>query len=559
MGANPTGWRARVAVVLAALVPYLSALGDGFAFDDAGLILRSESVRAFDLPVLLGADYWAGFDDRHSGLYRPLTSLSFAVDYRLGGGTPVVFHATNLLLHAACALLALELFAGLVGRGAALAGALLFAVHPAHSEAVIAIAGRADLLSTLCLLAALERSLAARRREGRGWWWSAPLLATGMVCKEQAVVLPGLLLALDGFLGPGGRPRGRWREYGLQLLAIGAVLGLRCAVLGGWGQPEVDPLDNPLAAMTWPLRAVNALAVLGRYGALLAFPQPLSADYSFAAFPLAQELVAAQLVAALAVLAVAAATVRAFLRRPAPWSLGVLWAGLALAPVANLAVPIGTIMAERLLYLPSAGAALAAGAILAPGRRRVRTASGAVLLLLATLAWQRGGDWRDDETLFGSVLAAYPRSAKAHHGLGAALADRGQLDGAIAHYRRAIAIYPGYAVAHYNLGRVRLALGQYESARTGFAEAARLRPLDPHAVLNLGVALHSLGRLSEAAAAYRRSTQLAPRLAPAWQNLAEACHQLGEAEEASRAAGQLLSLQPDHPRRRIYEERMRGG
>jgi tetratricopeptide (TPR) repeat protein len=237
---------------------------------------------------------------------------------------------------------------------------------------------------------------------------------------------------------------------------------------------------------------------------------------------------------------------------------------VGLAPVANLLLPIGTIMAERLLYLPSAGfVLLLADSLLrlraARGRRTWMVAAVVLLLVHAGRAWTRSADWRDNETLFRAAVDAYPRSAKAHQGLGAALQERGDLIGALESYQRAIAIYPGYDVAHYNLGLVYYELQQYEQALASFQEATRLDPDDPQAWLNAGAACHALGRLEAAEAAYRQALALHPAYAPAWQNLADTYWEMGDSARAAAAHRELLRLQPDHPRRAEYEARERAG
>ena len=229
--------------------------------------------------------------------------------------------------------------------------------------------------------------------------------------------------------------------------------------------------------------------------------------------------------------------------------------------MANLLLPIGTLMAERLLYLPSVGVVL----ILAQLLLRMRATIGkkcwlaicAVLLLThAGRAWTRSADWQDNESLFRAAADAYPRSAKAHQGLGAALQERDDLIGALNSFQRALAIHPRYDVAHYNLGLVYYRLQQYDRALNSFQEAVRLDPDNPQALLNLGATYHVLGKIAAAAAAYRQTLAISPAYAPAWQNLADTYWEMGETEKASAAYRELLRLQPDHPRRAEFEARL---
>jgi len=556
------GGRDYLLVVLAALIPYLNTLTNGFVLDDVGQILLNKAVRSFDLYFLFTSDYWAGFEGRQSGLYRPLTSLSFALEHRLWGETPTFFHLTNLILHAGNCLLVCSLGRSLGGKSLGLLTGLLFAVHPVHTEAVAGIAGRADLLAALAILAALRCSLAARLGSADRYRTGSTLfLILGLLCKENAAVLPGLLLGADWFLWKRGRlPRWPWSEYALHLLTITSWLLLRQAVLGGLTVPQIDFLDNPLAHLPTHLRIVNALDIAVRYLFLLLFPHPLSADYSFDAVPLIRALFVPDLFSAAGLLIAVALALRSFWSCPALWSLGIFWLLIGLVPVANLLLPIGTIMAERLLYLPSVGFALASGAILIPLLCADRKAWKLLLLLLLLLyagrTAVRNRDWRDDESLFRAVVEAHPRSAKARQGLAAALSRRGDVFGAVAEYRRAIAIHPPYAAAHYNLGLTYWKFRQYDSALESFREAVRLKPQNPKALLNIGATYYQLRRLPEAEEAYRRAIEINPGYLPAWQNLADLYYEQGDFIRAARAYRELLRLQPDHPERPDFEARI---
>jgi protein O-mannosyl-transferase len=549
-----------LAVGIAALLPYLSTLGNGFALDDFGLIRLNEAVKTFDLRFLLTSDYWSGFEGWRSGLYRPLTTLSFALEYWLWGDRPAWFHLTNLLLHAGNALAVYSLCRRLAGGPTGLLAGLLFAVHPAYSEAVAGIAGRADLLAALWVLIGLHGGLKARLE--RGWWQlCSPLaLGVGLFCKEGAAVLPGLLLGIDWLWRREGRLRGwLWKEYGLQALAVAGYLAARRAALGGLGLPAVDFLDNPLAGMAAPLRLVNAAGVVLRYLSLLVFPGRLCADYSYDAIPLAGAVLSPALVGAIGLLAGLGWLAWRFRRRPSRWSLGAVWVLVGLAPVANVFLPIGTIMAERLLYLPAVGFALLAAEVL----RRIRreqlrvAASAALVLLLAGRAAARSRDWQDNEHLFRTAAAVCPRSAKVQEGLGAALRDRGDLAGALAAFQRAIEIYPQYQAAHYDLGLVHWQLRQYDRALPRFQEAVRLKPRDFKAWLNLGATYRVLERTAQAELAYRQALELRADYAPAWQNLADLYWETGQREKAVSAGRELLRLQPDPPRREEWEARIR--
>ncbi len=524
---NSPHYLTATAVFAVALLSYLTILGNGFALDDFGLIAHSRAVQSGDWRFLLTNDYWAAFDGRSSGLYRPLTSLLFSLEYVLGAGDPFVFHLFSLVLHALISLLVWQLSTKLAGTGAGFIAAALFALHPAHGEAVAAIAGQADLLSTGSAVLALLCAWQARFGDRRWSVGTALALGLGLLAKEQAIVLPGLLLALDWYLYKNDKIQCiPWREYALCAIAILLYLALRYGVLGGWQIGYIDPLDNPLASLPLLQRLANAGLIAWRYLGLLILPYKLSADYSYNAVPIT-DLLPFALPCFFLLCSAVLLLLNTYRQRPGLRSLAALWMLLAFAPVANMAFPIGTIFAERLLYLPSLGFALVFGVTLNQvwnaRQRRLNLLIFALLALgLMSRTWVRNGDWRDSETLFRAAIQTYPQSAKAHAGLGQVLVDRGDSIGALNALQRALSIYPNYDAAHYNMGVAYLSLQQYDNAQMAFAQAEKINPRHARAALNRGVALWELGRHTEAITAYERALLLKPDYAPALENLQRA-------------------------------------
>src|SRR5437870_3591667 len=249
-------------VVAACAIVYAGALRCGFAFDDHLMIEGNRVVQAGTLRDIFGGEYWGTIAPRaQSHGYRPITILTLRLNHALSGLAPWSYHALNVLLHALVSLtvLALARRLGFSGR-AALAASLLFAVHAIHTEAVTAIAGRAELLGALGVLAGL---LAHDR--GR-----APLaagaFALGLLSKENAVVFPALALAWD----VARRRRLLGSAYAAYAGVIVGFFALRLGVTG-YAMPTfaVLPLDNPLASASTGERLLSATAVLGRYAALL--------------------------------------------------------------------------------------------------------------------------------------------------------------------------------------------------------------------------------------------------------------------------------------------------
>ncbi len=434
-----------------ALLAYSNSFAGGLVFDNAPIVGRDPRIRevtADNLRLIFTQGYWYGRDA--ANLYRPLTTLSYLGNYAIlgGGSNPVSYHWVNFWLHAINILLVYLLLVELLGEAiAAFAAAAIWAVHPVLTESVTNIVGRADLLAACGVLAGLLCYTRATRRDARRkrLWLAGLSLAAlaGIFSKESAVVLIAAMALYDLTFGDG-----RWRDraagYAAAGLPILLYLGARARVFAGLAQEPIPFVDNPLTGAGFWLGRLTAVKVLGKYLLLLIWPRRLSNDYSYNEIPLSQWSDWRAL-AALAVCAGAVAIAVICRRRARAESYFLAFFFLALAPTANLAIQIGTIMAERFLYLPAISIAVVAE--LAWRRFAVklpRRAGGIALMLasaiLAARTWARNSDWADSETLWTSAAESAPGSYKPHANLGNLLADRGQLEPARVEAERALAI-----------------------------------------------------------------------------------------------------------------------
>ena len=466
-----------LAVALVAVLVHLPALRNGFALDDVQLVESNPAIASLArLPHLFVEPYW-NVASGHYGLFRPLTIASYALNRAITGPGPLGFHAVNLLMHAVVSVLAwFALRRAGTHYGTALLGAMLFAVLPVHSEAVANVAGRAELLSALCVLGAWLAHARERRTA------AAALYLGAILSKESAILAPVLFVA-DDLLRDRVPASGRARRYGGFAIAIAVMLALRAAALGGHQAAEdTIPLDNPAAyAGAWP-RVATAVWTQALYGALSVAPVRLVSDYSFDAIPIVRTIADLRLLAGIAFVgAVVAAGIWGW-RRSRPIAIAALLWGVFFLPSSNLLFPSGTVMAERLAYLPSLGVCLALGhAGAAIPRRRALVAAAAALLVAvyAVRTWVRVPAWRDNLTLATTDVALSPRSAKLQAGAGMFLVDVGRFAEAEQHLREAIAIYPDYAQMHYNLAVLLVRRGARDEAVAHLNRAIALAPGNP--------------------------------------------------------------------------------
>jgi Flp pilus assembly protein TadD len=515
-------------VALIAGLVYLNSLSNGFALDDLPLVRDNPEIRS---PARLTAHflqpYWPQGGEA-SGLYRPVTIVSLNVNRAITGPAPLGYHAGNLLLHALVSGLVWYVVRGAGTRyGTALAAALLFAVHPVHTEAVANIAGRAELLGALFVLTAwlLHRRARARDASGQRRRWSiaagaAYLLA--LLSKESTILAPALFLIDDRLSRPDGQHRASTRTvyaaYGVALLV---ALLLRVAALGGLrGAEDVYFLDNPAAfAGTWT-RIATALAVQAEYLRLFIWPLRLSSDYSFDAVPVVDSPLDPRLVVGIAL---AGGWLTLWLwgrKRATPLALAAAIWVLFFLPASNLVLPVGTLMAERLAYLPSLAGCLIVGHLAArlgePGNRRtarlatLAVAAAAVLIAFSLRTLERNPVWKDNATLALHDVRVMPRSAKLQAGAGIVLQARGDLASAETAYREALSIYPDYAQIRYNLGVLLRDAGDEPGAIEHLSRAAELSPGNPQPPLLLAPLLERAGDTEAALDAYAAGSLLNP-------------------------------------------------
>lgn len=364
--------------------------------------------------------WWPSLED---GLYRPLTTLSYLFNYSIlgAGDRPLTYHAINVLLHAANSLL---LFA--IGRRlfhhlwAASLAASLWAVHPLTTEAVTNLVGRADVLAAFGVLGALYGHLRWRAAPPGDRRWLIGMAIASMIAawsKEHGVTAIAVIVLHDRVRRD--RPL-RQLVPAWTAVAVPALLFViqRAVVLSGTLPSPVLFADNPIAASPFVTGWLTAVAVVGRYLWLMVWPASLSADYSFSQIELATGT-PLEWTAWIVVAAFAALTVWLLARRQLA---GVLLAAafVVFLPVSNLLFAAGTIMAERLFYLPLAFLILASvpmavmWAETARLQKRVVIAIALLVPVLMVRTIDRNQDWRSELTLWTSTVAAAPQSFKSH-------------------------------------------------------------------------------------------------------------------------------------------------
>jgi len=528
-------------------------------WDDDKYILENPMV----LSGLTGHGIAWAFTAFHEGTWQPLTWLSYMTDVTLFGPGPRGFHLVNLLLHFVATVLLFLLVRRWMAAGVnttpaarpqgsapgataptastppvpptwpAFVVAALFAVHPLNVEPVAWVASRKDLLAALFSFAALLAYARHRERPTAQTMSAvAGLFVLGLLSKPVVMTLPLVLLLLD-LAPPWGTPaRAALREkLPLFVLSIASLVVTYLAQrqVGAVSSLESVPLGQRVA-----IAAVSVWAYLR--DAIL--PLRLAAFYP--------RVEIAWGVAAAALAGLVAVTVLVFrLRRRWPFLFfGWLWFGIVLLPMSGL-VQIGShARADRFAYLPMVGVFVAVvGAVIAWCGSGARAAArsrgalvfgGAVLLAFTLLAHRQVRVWRDDFTLFRHALRVTRANYLAHTKLGAALAQSGRKEEALAHFTEVLRISPGYLDGIYNYATVLSALGRRADSIAEFERGLALKPGDPRLTTGLartwnnrGVDEATAGRLQEAIHCFEQAARIDPTDADARTNLARARAALG--------------------------------
>jgi hypothetical protein len=469
----------------------------------------------------------------YEDLYIPLAYTLFAAETQasrlLAGGKettppdPWLFHAVSLALHAANVLLVWSLLQRLVPGGIwpAMAGALLFAVHPLQVESVAWISEQRGLLSATCSLAALALHLAAGRSvRGSGRWWTqtvaaALLFGLALLAKPQAVAMPLVAWLLEVF--GTGRPA---RVVARDLLPWFLLAGLATLVVG-----SLQRADRTASVAAW-LRPIVAGDAVAFYVAKLVAPFGLCIDYGRTPQAvLAQTTACALAVVAWLVLAAIWLVPRLrSARLPAAVSVAALLPVLGFAPF--LFQNISTV-ADRYCYLAMLGPALAATWLTAwalerRSRRPVILATVAVLAVLAATSFVQARTWRNSITLARHAIGVNPASLLGNCNLGAAFLDDDDPRQAVGWLRRAVAASPRHVNANLNLGMALDKLGQLDEAASSYEVVLSLRPAHAEAHNYLGVLHARRGRVAKAAEHFRAAVATKPGYRDARLNLERA-------------------------------------
>lgn len=615
---------AAVIVFVVSVICFSVSYNGDFVFDDNEAILGNKDVLT-ETPVsnVFINDFWGKKLDSKTShkSYRPLTVLTYRFSHYLGGGlNPLFFHIPNIILHGAISVLLLCVFSILFGgyvvdtatekvkfmaAKSSLLCALLFAVHPVHTESVSGVVGRADLLCAVLLILSLllyVRACAVDLKHKNDKLiifcpatFSIPYLVASMgLCfmsvfaKEQGITVIGICSAYDiivvgcvdllKLIGLRSQPSRRskhendtnkeesilpWvsslikRQMLLLTTAI-TILLLRWRIMGST-TPTFQVFDNPHSFINNTLlRVLNYNYLYAINAWLLVNPWWSCFDWSMGCVPVIDTFSDTRIIAVLALWIIIGALVWTCLQGHITQDQRSLTMALAFIivpflPASNLFFRVGFVIAERILYLSSIGfcmlvvLGLRKLCVTFPRHKMLMMYGFVFLLCIFTVRCiQRSKQWKTEMELFSSGVHICPLNAKVHYNIAKLNADNGNIEYAVAKYRKAIELNPEYDQAMNNLGNIMKDLNQLDEAERLLERAVAIREEFAAAWMNLGIVKASLKKHQEAEKCYFTAIRHRRNYPDCFYNLGNLYLDVKQYEQAIRAWVNATNLKPTH-------------
>ncbi|GAA4465861.1 tetratricopeptide repeat protein [Nemorincola caseinilytica] len=571
---------------LVSFAVYFNTIWNGFVMDDVMVLKENRMVLkgASAIPELLTTPHMRGYLIIPNDLYRPLSLVMFALEYSLFGLSPAMHHLFNILTFAGCSImLFIFLHKFFDGKRVALAfiSALIFAVHPVHTEVVANIKSRDELMCFFFAFWSLNVYM-NYMRDGKilQLLLGAFLFYLSIISKETVIAFVGVIPVLF-FIYKNDDKKRAMLITAATLVAFGIFMGVRSSVLNAYDAnnpaANVEFIDNALSgAPDMPLTAVQVfttkMVVMGHYLKLMFLPYPLVSTYSYNAIPFA-DLADIRFWASLLVYgALIYFMVTRFIKdRKDPWAFAIMLYLATIFLFSNFPFLMGAELAERFAFFASAGTCLLIGLAIerwiikgiANDVSQLKT--GKVLAILAPLCLLYGGwaaarnaEWKDNVTLYKADVQRAPNDCRLYHNVGSALAEeeyekepdslkkRAIDDEAIGYLRKGAEIYPGYADLYVEIGRIYDRQKRYDSAIKYNSMALKMNPTNFTANNNMGSALLTAGRYRDAIPYFQLALQYNPTFKYAYLNMARCYQQLQRFDSSLINFRHMLEFEPQN-------------
>ncbi len=569
---NTSGFHILLIILISGIV-FFNTFRNSFVYDDKVFIVNNESIKSLkNIPqFFISAKSFSG--ERNFVVYRPVATLSFAIDYFLWGLNPVGYHIPNFLFHTLNAILLYFLVRLiLTTKMTAFFASLLFITHPVQTEAVTWISGRSNVLFLFFFLLAFyfylkfvgfEIKCLEQTSNSRLYYYFGAIVffILSLLSKETAIIFPVILILYDNFLIPKKERKevlkqGQyylpfWGVSGLYILLRFTVLG-RISQMGFWGGGLYPTILTMCRAFVYYIK-------------LILLPLKLSIDYPFSISTSFFELPVIISIVGLMFILLLGIKVNKYSREI---SFGIFWFFIGLMPVSNL-VPLRALVAERFLYLPSIGFCIVVSVLLTklyefnPRNETSPLARGqlkyfkkfAVVFFILILCFYsirtiiRNSDWKNNYNLWLSMVKSSPDSPKAHYALGDIYYKEGNYDQALEEFKKALELNQNFAEIYNNVGLIYEQKGLYNEALREYEKALKMSCIFDNTYIhihnNMGNAYTRMNLYNKAILQYKKALELNPNYPQAHFNLGVIYHKQGRFDEATKEYEKVVKLSPD--------------
>lgn len=567
----PTLWL-KVILFVAAFAAYSNTLNHEFVLDDEIVFTKNKFVQEglSGIDDILSHGFLYGFNQRNDQSYRPLTLINLAIEKQIFGNNPKAIHWMQVLIYAISIVLLFQFLILLfksTDRSILFWVALLFALHPIHTEVVANIKSRDELLHFIFAILTLYYAIKYfDYKKIKYLWYSIGFYLFALLSKEMAVTLIVILPLCLWFF----RTVDFKKLLSISWPIIGVFVlyfGLRNFILDAVTfDEEMTVINNTLAAATSTSeRLATNIYIFSEYVKLLFFPHPLSWDYSYPHFSIvdfSNKRVILTLI--LFFFALTASILK--LKSKSIFSFCFFFFIAAFSVASNFFILIGSTLGERLLFFPS----LAFSIFLVFGihyiskdvfqdKSRNATLINGILILVSLLylfkTVDRNADWKNSLALFEAGVEATPNNTRAHSALASAYRQNGEgirsmeaqfwYQKAINHYQKSINLYEGNVDAHYNLGVTYMNLGSDTKAKTAFENCLSKEPNHLQALNNLGVIYFRSSDYNNALKYFTQCLKIDENFQNALANIGAVHHNLGNFNEAKSFYERALQLNPN--------------
>lgn len=545
-------------IAVLSVAVYSNTLFMGFVWDDKLQILENVQIRSLkNIPSMFISDVWSGVValDAKVPYFRPMFNLSLAVDYFFWGLNPFGYHLTNVLIHVMVSLAGYLVFTKILNNKlSSLFAALVFAVHPVHTEAVAWVSARNEPMCALFMLLSLYLYILYRERDKIVFLiLSLVAFFFGLLSKEMAVTLPGVIFIYE--MAFGREPLSRRIKWAL----IFATVIIPYFILR-----SISLETQMLVNVPFSRRLFTSFGLIAEFLRLLVLPVNLKAYYDF---PIKQSFFEGNVLLSFVIVCLTITGSILSIRYNRTVFFGMMWIFTTLFPVSGILRLIQPApMAERYLYIPSAGFSIVMGSVFLMIINRLVTlkdengswidlfkhkyanmvtVSAMVLVgLMFFMSLMNNAVYTDEMSFNKKRIKDAPNYWGSYAGLAEYYDSQGLFDKAIEEFKKAIECDPDMAVLYKNVGGIYGKQGRYDEAEKYLQKAISIDPNIYDAYNSLGAIYEKEGRLDKAEDALRKSIQVSPKNHASYYNLGVVYNKQGNLDKAADAIIQAIRINP---------------